>query len=135
MAVATKMPVDEIAVALAMHCKLFGDDPRVARAQLDPTPRAHFDEACVWASSNDKVVKLILEDPKAIAAGSYTLSPARGWLSRLFNFGKKDTTPSTNDELEQVMRDMADSRRDSDVDRRRRMEALRDLVDESFDSA
>lgn len=134
-AVATRMTVDEIGVALAVFCKLFEADPRVARGQLDPTPRAHFDEACVWADSNAKVIRLLADDPQSVAAGSYSLNEARGWLSRLFTFGqKRGVNAPADDELEQVAAELRDKKRDIDEEKQRKLAALRELVDESMDA-
>jgi len=135
-AVATRMPVDELAVALAVHCKLAGEDSRAARSHLDVTPRSYFDEACVWADSNEKIIKLVRSDPQAIVAGGYSLNQARGWLSRLFGLGKsRSPTAPDDDELAQVAEELAQSRQRIDEDRARKLAALRELVDDSFDSA
>jgi hypothetical protein len=86
---ATKMPVDEVTVALAIFCKLFGVSDRVAARHLETTQREHFDEAAVWASSNDRVMRMLRDKPEAIEADDYSLSPARSWLARALGVGKK----------------------------------------------
>jgi hypothetical protein len=130
------MTVDELGLATAMYCKLHGDNPRVARRHLDPTPCMHFDEATVWANSNAKVIALLAADPAAVAAGSYALSEARGWFSRLLGLGRaKGVTAPDDEELAKVMDDIAQSKRDVDPAKAKKLEALRELVDETFDSA
>ncbi len=134
MAVATHLPVEELGLALAIHCKLFGENPRVARKHLDLTPRAHFDEGCAWAESNAKLVELIKSDPDSVRAGSYSLNSARGWFSRLIGIGRsKSASAPTDGELDRVAADLAGKRGPVDEDKKRKMEALRELVDESFE--
>ena len=52
---ATRMPVDELTVALAIFCKLHDVSERTAARHLELTPRSHFDEAWAFASSNAAV--------------------------------------------------------------------------------
>jgi len=135
-AVATHMTVDELSLALAMYCKMHGENPRVARRHLDATPKMHFDEAVVWAESNTKVINLVASDPATIGEGGYSLNQARGWFSRLIGLGKsRGVTAPDDDELEQVMSDLTISERTIDTAKAKKLAALRELVDESFDSA
>lgn len=137
MAVATHLPVDELGLALAVYCKLFDGNPRAVRKHLDVTPRAHFDEGWAWARSNAKVVALVKSDPGAIAAGSYSLSEARGWFSRLLGVGRsKGATAPDDDELAVLARDLDPaSQRSSDPARAKKLAELQKLVDESLDGA
>ena len=135
-AVATHLPVEELGLALAIHCKLFGENPRAARKHLDFTPRAHFDEGCAWVESNAKLVELIRSDPDSVRAGGYSLNSARGWLSRLIGIGRsKSASAPTDDELDKVAAELSKKQRKVDAEKARKMEALRELVDESFESA
>jgi hypothetical protein len=132
-AVATHMPVEELGLALAIHCKLFGENPRVARKHLDMTPRAHFDEGVAWAETNAKLVERIRTDPDAVQGGAYSLNAARGWLSRLVGIGRSKSTG--DDELERVAAELEKKGRSVDAEKERKLAALRELVDESFESA
>ena len=132
-AVATNMPVEELGLALAIHCKLFGENPRVARKHLDMTPRVHFDEGVAWAESNAKLVEQIRTDPDAVRGGGYSLNAARGWFSRLVGIGRSKS--AGDDELERVAADLEKKGRSVDAEKERKLAALRELVDESFESA
>jgi hypothetical protein len=135
-AVATHMTVDELSLALAMYCKLHGENPRVARRHLDSTPKMHFDEGVVWAESNAKTINLVGSDPAAIGEGGFSLNQARGWFSRLIGLGRsRGATAPDDDELESVMSDLAKTDRTMDAAKAKKIAALRELVDESFDSA
>jgi hypothetical protein len=133
-AVATKLPVEELGLALAIHCKLFRENPRAARKHLDLTPRSHFDEGCAWAESNAKLVELIRSDPEAVRAGSYSLNASRGWFSRLIGMGRsKSPSVPTDDELDRVAAELDKKRKPVDEEKARKMAALRELVDDSFE--
>ena len=135
MAVATHMPVAEVALATAICCKMHGFDPRIARRQLDPTPRSHFDEARLWVDSNAKTIELVGRDPVAIHARSYSLNQARGFFSRLFGLGRsKGASAPAEDDL-QALSELATAERKVDPARQKKLAELRKLVDESFDSA
>ena len=84
---ATAMTVDELAVALAIFCRLHDMLPRAARKHLDPTPAAYFDKANDWAASNAAVLKALATDPASLRGGDFAMQPARGWLGRLFGGG------------------------------------------------
>lgn len=134
-AVATRMTVDEIGLALALHCKVFEEDLRTARRHLDPTPQAHFNEAIVWSESNAKVVKLVGSDPDAVAARSYTLAPARSWFSRLVGLGKpKGVTAPDDDELASVMKEIASTKSKRAPKKRADRDEIAALVEESLES-
>lgn len=134
----TTLPVDEVTFALAVFGALHGVSKTEARRHLETTPRAHFDLAATWAESNKKVVALVGSDRAAIEAGSYSLNEARGLLSRLFGIGKaKSATAPADAELEAVAADLqrAKKRSPGDAKRAARMASLREMVDESLDSA
>jgi hypothetical protein len=132
------MPIEEVTVALAVHCQLHGFSAKSASRQLDPTPRDHFEAARAWAESNAKVIELIESDPEVVIEGGYTLSEGRSWFSRLFGIGRaKAPALPTADQLEHVAAEVATTssrqRRSEDPERARRLAALRALVDESLD--
>ncbi len=133
---ATRLPVEEITLALAVCCKLHNHQTRAARKDLDPTPKAMFDEASTWADANAGVVRLLRTDRAAIEAESYALSEARGWFSRLFGLGRaKGPSVPTDEELEAMVSEQAaGSARPVDPEKAKRLAAIRELVDESFDA-
>lgn len=132
---ATKLPVEELSLALAIYCKLHSEDAKPVRRHLDTTPRAHFDESCVWVESNSGIIRLLRTDPEAIMADSYSLSEARSWFSRLFGLGKaRGASVPTDEELERLVASASSSGRSIDEKEAKRLAAIRELVDESFDS-
>lgn len=104
---ATRMPVDELTLALALFCKLHGLPERSASAHLELTPREHFDEGVAWASSNMSVVKLLRKSPDTIMADDYKLSEARSWLARALGIGARKNKPTPDDELAELERSLA----------------------------
>jgi hypothetical protein len=135
-AVATKMPIEELSLALAIYTSLHGDPPAAVRRHLDPTPRAHFAEACAWAKSNASLVSKIRDDPATIQEGGYALSEARGWLARLFGLGRaKNADDADDQELERVAREMAAAQQPLDEGTAQQRAELRRLVDDAFDAS
>jgi len=137
---ATKMPVDECALALGMFCRLHDIGERTAAKHLDVTQRAHFEESYAWASSNDRVLRLLRSKPDAILAQDYRLSPSRSWLARALGIGKKKAV-TTDDALSELEASLLASGAASangaakkvDPLKQKRLEELRALVDESLD--
>ena len=139
---ATRMPVDEVTVALALFCKLHEVEGRVASRYLELTPREHLDEGLVWASSNLALVELVRAAPAEVEADKYAIAPARSWLSRVLVGlgGKKKAAPSSEDDLDALERAFAGapalpaaSRAPIDAAKARRLAELRALVDESLE--
>ncbi len=81
---ATRLSVEEHAVALALHLRVRGVKPGVARAHLEATQREAFDEALRWVDTNDAIVTSLRERPADLARGDITFASARGLLGRLF---------------------------------------------------
>ena len=140
---ATRMPVDEVTVALALFCKLHKIEGRTAARYLELTPREHLDEALVWASSNQTLVEMLREAPEAIEADKYAIAPARSWLARVLGGlgGKKKSEPSSDDDLDALERAFAGGaavpalkRPPADAAKARKLAELRALVDESLDA-
>jgi hypothetical protein len=104
---ATRMPVDELTLALAVFCKLHGVPERSASAHLELTPREHFDEGVAWASSNMPVVKMLRKSPDTIIRDDYKLSEARSWLARALGIGARKNKPTADDELAELERSLA----------------------------
>jgi hypothetical protein len=137
---ATKMPVDEITVALAIFCKLHGVADRAAARHLELTPGEHFDEAAVWASSNAGLIRALPQKPAMFERDDFSLSPARSWLSRALGFGTgaKKRARSVDEELAELERTAAGGgakkRASLDEAKARKLAELKDLVDESLRS-
>lgn len=135
---ATRMPVDELAVALALFCKLHDVSERAAARHLELTPKEHFEEAFAWASSNASVVRLLRAKPRAIEEDGYSLSPARSWLARALGVGKKKRAVTPEDEIAALERSIAEGqvkaspKRALSAEKQRKIEELKALVDESF---
>ncbi|MCC6521801.1 MAG: hypothetical protein IT373_04000 [Polyangiaceae bacterium] len=140
---ATRLPLDELAVATAIQCELFGTPERVARAELDPTPRTNFDGAVAWVRANRGVVRLVRTDTAAIEADSYALCEGRSWLGRVFGIGRaRGASVPTDDDLAALERELAlgsgrgvakPKAAPADAARQQRLAELRALVDESLD--
>ena len=139
---ATRMPVDELTVALGLFCRLFDVPERTAAKYLDVTPAEHFDEGYAWASSNAAVVRLLRARPDAVRAGEFSLSPARSWLSRALApyVGRGRKAPATPEDelatLEHALLSAAPSpgkKSAPDPARARRLAELKALVDESLE--
>ncbi len=106
---ATRMPVDEITVALGLFCRLFEVPERAAAKHLELTPGEHFEEGYAWASSNSSVVRLLRKSPDTVRAGSFALSPSRSWLARVLGVGAKKHATSPDEELAELERAMLTS--------------------------
>jgi hypothetical protein len=135
---ATRMPVDELTLALAVYCRLHGVPDRTAARHLDVTPRAHFDESGVWASSNLPIIRMLREAPERIAADDFVIGESRSWLARVLGVGKR-RTPRMEDELLDLERALPDAagkgaKASSKIDdeKARKLAELRALVDESL---
>lgn len=103
---ATRMPVDEITLALGVFCRLFDVPERAAARHLELTPAEHFDEGYAWASSNAAVMKALRKSPDAVRAGEHALAPSRSWLSRALGVGAKKRARSADEELAELERGM-----------------------------
>lgn len=135
---ATRMPVDEITVALAVFCKLHDVPERAAARHLELTPSEHFDEAWAWASSNASVVRLLRDKPEVIEGDGYSLSPARSWLARVLGVGQKKRAASPEDEIAALERSMGEGqaaapKRTISAEKQRKLAEIRALVDESLE--
>jgi hypothetical protein len=139
---ATRMPVDEVTVALAIFCKLHQIEGRTAARYLELTPREHLDEGLVWASSNLALVGMLRELPGAFEADKYAIAPARSWLARVLGGlgGKKKPDASSDDDLDALERAFAGApampalkRAPADAAKARKLAELRALVDESLE--
>ncbi|APR87406.1 hypothetical protein A7982_12755 [Minicystis rosea] len=134
---ATKMPADEIALALGIFCRLHDVPERTAAKHLELTPSEHFDESYAWASSNHALMKMLRKSPASVRAGEYTLQPARSWLARVLGVGAKKRPKTTDEELAELERDVKAAggvgRKAMDPARAKKLAELKALVDESLE--
>lgn len=135
---ATRMPVDEAALSLAVFCKLHGVAPRSASKHLDTTPSEAFDEAVSWTESNAGVLRLLRTDPDVVAADEFSLSQGGGLLGKIFGKRKAKAKQVTSDdlaELERSLRETATAKSEKKVDpaKQKRLAELRELVDETLE--
>jgi hypothetical protein len=134
---ATKMPVDEITLALGIFCRLHDVPERTAAKHLELTPSEHFDEGYAWASSNHAVMKMLRKSPRAVHAGEYTLQPSRSWLARVLGVGAKKHPRSADEELAELERAVKASggvaKKALDPAKEKKLAELRALVDESLE--
>lgn len=107
---ATRMPVEDVTLALAVFCKLHNVPDRVASKHLELTPRECFDEALVWASSNIGSIRKLRSAPAAMKADEFHLSEARSWLSRVLGIGGRKAPRSVDEELAELERQAARGR-------------------------
>lgn len=127
----TKLPVDEVVVALAVACALFELPERAARSELDTEPRRRFEVATAWVEANRGVLELVRGERAAIDADRYSLAEAGTWLSRLFRGKARPGVTPTLDELESLARGIATS--PVHREKAKRMASLREAIDEAFD--
>lgn len=130
---ATKLATQELTLALAIFCRLFGVDARTAARHLDPVPRERFADGETWARTNAAIVKRLRDDPEGIRKGAYVLDQAEGWVSRLFGRGKRG--PTAEETLAELERSMKASvpQKTADPARAKKLAEIRALVDESFE--
>jgi hypothetical protein len=132
---ATRLPADQVALALAIFCSLHGIAPRAASRHLDVTPRAYFDEAAAWAASNASVIRMVRNNPETVLRDVFTLAPTRSWLARALGFGRSRPATATDADLAALERDLSGrATRRRDPEKERRLAELRSLVDESLDT-
>jgi hypothetical protein len=133
---ATRLSTDELTLALAMFCRSFGIDTRLAHKHLDEVPREHFARAETWVRANASIVRRLREDSKGIRKDAFVLDQADSWLSRVFSFGRNKRGPTAEETLSQLERSMpsAQTRKPMDPARAKKLAELRALVDESLDS-
>jgi hypothetical protein len=86
MAQATVLPVEEIAVALALFVAVHGHKVSEARRHLGTTQREAFDVAEDWVESNPLLLESLRDRPARLETGTLDLEPVRGvfgqWLHR-----------------------------------------------------
>lgn len=134
---ATRMPVDEVALALGVYCQLHQVPGRVAARHLEVTPRAHFEESAAWASSNAATVRMLREAPDRIAADEYAIGESRSWLARALGIGKRRGPRTPDDEIAELERALpagaARGARRLDAGKAGKLAEIRALVDESLE--
>lgn len=133
---ATRLTTEELTLALAIFCKSFGVDMRLAHKHLDPIPREHFDRSETWVRANAAVVRRLREDPKGIRSDAFVLDQAESWFSRVFSFGRSKRGLTAEETLAELERSLPapTARKPIDPERAKKLAELRALVDESLDS-
>ena len=92
----THLPVEDLAVALALFVRVHAQKPSSARAHLETTQREAFDEALRWVDSNPALVEALRSHPETLSDGVFRLEPARGILGRILA-KRRDATPTEAD--------------------------------------
>jgi hypothetical protein len=82
MAQATVLPVEEIAVALALFVAVSGHGASKARKHLGATQREAFALAWDWLESNPLLVESLRDAPERLESGVLDLEPVRGVLGQ-----------------------------------------------------
>ena len=120
MAQATVLPVEEIAVALALFVAVHGPGASKARKHLGATQREAFEVASDWVDSNPWLVESMRDEPRRLESGSLDLEPVRGPLGQWLHKRR----------LEKAMRVQPKTAAPSMTDeRRRRIEEVSALLD------
>jgi hypothetical protein len=81
---ATRLPVEQIALLLAVFVRDHDLKSNVARAQLEVTPAEAFDQAIALIDSNPEIVAALRSRPEMLAAGLFSIEPVKGVLGRFF---------------------------------------------------
>ncbi len=79
----THLSLEEAAVALALFTALHGIKPRVAKAYLETTQSAAFDEAFDWVESNPGVVTQLRTRPEVLEAGMFRCEETKGFFGKM----------------------------------------------------
>jgi hypothetical protein len=121
MAQATLLPIEEIAVGLALFVAVHRCDASRARKHLGLTQREAFEVASDWVDSNPMLVDSLRDHPDALSGGAFDLEPIRGIFGQWLHKRK----------IESAMR--VPVRRPSSMsdERRRRIEEVAALLDET----
>lgn len=123
---ATVLPVEPLAVALALFVALHGGKASEARKHLGATQREAFELAEDWVESNPQLVETLRERPEMLAAGVFDIEPVRGLLGRWLH--RRRTEKAERGAPARPATVMSD-------ERRRRLEEARALVDEVMTEA
>ena len=124
MAQATALPVEEMAVALALFVGVHGHKVSRVRRHLGTTQREALDVAHDWVDSNPLLMASLRDRPERIESGALDLEPVRGVLGQWLHKRK----------LEQALRAPPKSAASAITDeRRRRLEEVSALLDEVGD--
>jgi hypothetical protein len=121
---ATALPIEEIAVALALFAAVHRHDMSRARKHLGLTQREAFEVARDWVDCNPMLVESLRERPERLVSGEVDLEPVRGIFGQWLHKRR----------LETAMR--APVRRSTPMsdERRRRIEEVAALLDEGAES-
>jgi hypothetical protein len=122
MAQATVLPVEELAVALALFAGVHGHKVSVVRRHLGTTQREALDVADDWVESNPFLMESLRDRPARLESGVLDLEPVRGVFGQWLHKRK----------LERAMR-LRPTKESSVITdaRRRRLEEVAALLDEA----
>jgi hypothetical protein len=79
----THLAIEEAAVALALFVARHGLKAKTARAHLETTQRAAFDEAHDWVTSNPTIVTQLRTRPEVLEAGMFRCEETKGFFGKL----------------------------------------------------
>ncbi|HEY5145536.1 MAG TPA: hypothetical protein VII82_02150 [Polyangiaceae bacterium] len=117
MAQATVLPVEQIAVALALFVAIDGRGSAGARRHLGATQREAFELAWDWVESNPLMIESLRDEPRRLESGVLDLEPVRGVLGQWLHKRK----------LEKAMRVQTKAAEPMTEERRRRLERMKEV--------
>jgi hypothetical protein len=117
MAQATMLPVEQIAVALALFVAIDGRGSAGARRHLGATQREAFELAWDWVESNPLTIESLRDEPRRLESGVLDLEPVRGVLGQWLHKRK----------LEKAMRVQPKATEPMTEERRRRLERMKEV--------
>ena len=140
----TALSVTEVALALAMFVAQQEHQGRQFITSLEPTQRAAWSEAKMWADSNAKLLRRLKRDPAGLARDDhFEVSEGKPWLARVLGIGGKkkrslevfDEDGFTQFEAEMKERRATSAPESSPRKKDPKRDDLRALVDESLQEA
>jgi hypothetical protein len=125
MAQGTALPVEEIAVGLALFVAVHRRAASGARKHLGLTQREAFELAFDWVDCNPALVESLRDRPDELAGGAVDLEPVRGILGQWLH--KRRVESATRVPARRPSPAISD-------ERRRRIEEIAALLDEGAES-
>ena len=139
---ATHLGCAELAPAFALFIAQGGHSSRRALSELGTTQKALVREAQTWVDSNPRLVRLLRDNPKELAAGNITLRQPQpsllGWLARGKGAANGSDTEFDEEQMLAELEEMAAQTETRKKPRPVRVDPVRDelraLVDEALDT-
>lgn len=137
----TVLPVTDLAVALAVFVSHQKHASRQFVSSLDPTQRAAWGEAKLWADSNAKVLRRLEREPDRVAEDEHLeVQEGKPWLARVLGIGgkkKRSLEVFDEDGFSQFAEEMKARKSTADKPKKQdpKRDDLRSLVDESLQEA